>query len=415
MSANAGHGPAHALFIVIAGMMGTGILTTTGLMAQLLPGAPEVLAVWAAGALLALCGALCYSCAVRRCPVNGGEAAFISAFHSPALGRATAALSFIVGFAASNSASGMALSAYAEAATGMALGPWPGVAAILAMSALHSLARQGMRAQSALACAKFLILCALACAALIKLDFSAMPIGPWTGADSSSWSQCLALSVFAYSGWNAAIYCAAEFKDPCRHVPRAMLAGLAVVASLYFALNLAMLCLIPYQKLSGNPAAVAELVQTLFGRGAMQAFSAAVALGLLSSIGVNAYAGSRVLMASLGKNSAAGNETARLVWIQAAVSCALLLTGTFGEILNLMGVFLGIAPVAVVAGLYRKSAPGPRPGKAILWAVAPCFIAASLFIIGLAVRSSPKTAAFCAAIAALSWLIVWAEKKRSAL
>jgi APA family basic amino acid/polyamine antiporter len=42
---------------------------------------------------------------------------------------------------------------------------------------------------------------------------------------------------FAFSGWNASIYAAEEFKDPARDVHRAMMWGCGIVALLYVALN----------------------------------------------------------------------------------------------------------------------------------------------------------------------------------
>ena len=42
---------------------------------------------------------------------------------------------------------------------------------------------------------------------------------------------------FAFSGWNAAVYAAEEFQEPTRDVPRAMVAGTALVAVLYLWVN----------------------------------------------------------------------------------------------------------------------------------------------------------------------------------
>jgi APA family basic amino acid/polyamine antiporter len=43
---------------------------------------------------------------------------------------------------------------------------------------------------------------------------------------------------FAFSGWNAAIYVAGEFRDPRRDVPRAMVTGTLAVGALYLVVNL---------------------------------------------------------------------------------------------------------------------------------------------------------------------------------
>lgn len=50
-----------ATAIVVANMIGTGILTTSGIMAENLPNAIWVIGCWFLGGMIALSGALCYS------------------------------------------------------------------------------------------------------------------------------------------------------------------------------------------------------------------------------------------------------------------------------------------------------------------------------------------------------------------
>ena len=54
-------GAAAATAVVVAGMIGTGVFTTTGLLVRDLGSPLAVLAAWAVGGLLALCGALSYA------------------------------------------------------------------------------------------------------------------------------------------------------------------------------------------------------------------------------------------------------------------------------------------------------------------------------------------------------------------
>ena len=49
--------------------------------------------------------------------------------------------------------------------------------------------------------------------------------------------QNLFYIAFAFSGWNAAVYAASEFRDPKRDVPRAMMLGCALVGVLYLFVN----------------------------------------------------------------------------------------------------------------------------------------------------------------------------------
>ena len=66
-----------ATAIVVANMIGTGILTTSGIMAANLPNAVWVIGCWFMGGLIALSGALCYSELATRMPEEGGEYVYL--------------------------------------------------------------------------------------------------------------------------------------------------------------------------------------------------------------------------------------------------------------------------------------------------------------------------------------------------
>ena len=54
-----GFGLSTATYVVIASMVGTGILVSPGYMMASLKNYPVIFGLWALGGLLALCGALC--------------------------------------------------------------------------------------------------------------------------------------------------------------------------------------------------------------------------------------------------------------------------------------------------------------------------------------------------------------------
>ena len=417
-------GLTHAIFIVVASMLGTGILTTTGLMAARLGGALEILTVWGLGALLALTGAICYGAILRRKPISGGEATLIAAFYTPSWGYLTAILSFLVGFAASNAAASMALSAYFMTGAEMASDPVAGkllaVGAIVLMTLVHAqIRRHSMRIQTLLAILKFLLLLGVATYGFLSIDWPASPLttATWQGATLDSWTLCLLFSVFTYSGWNAAIYSASEFKQPERTVPLALLTGSSIVIVLYLLLNLAILGNLPSQEIAGVEAVVARLVEELFGAGTSKLFALLIAVVLLSSIGVSSFAGPRVLhgilLARSGESGILRPVPRRLLWLQAAVSILLVLTGSFEQVMSLMGVFLGIAPVLTVLGIYRNHWQGGTAGfhPFIRYVAAPLFIGFSALIILISLFGNRDAVTFVFALLAVSLSLVLLEAK----
>lgn len=418
-------GLTHAIFIVVASMLGTGILTTTGLMAARLGGALEIMTVWGLGALLALSGALCYGAIMRHKPVSGGEATLIAAFYTPSWGYLTAILSFLVGFAASNAAASMALAAYfmtgADMTTGAVTGKLLAVGAIVLMTLVHAqIRRHSMRIQTLLAILKFLLLLSVAIYGFFSIDWPTSPLvtSTWQGATLDGWTLCLLFSVFTYSGWNAAIYSASEFRQPERTVPLALLTGSGIVIVLYLLLNVAILGNLHTQEISGVEAVVARLVEELFGAGTSKLFALLIAVVLLSSIGVSSFAGPRVLhgilLARSDESAVLRPVPRRLLWLQAVVSILLVLTGSFEQVMSLMGVFLGIAPVLTVLGIYRNHWHG---GKAdafhpfIRYVAAPLFIGFSTLIILISLFGNRDAVTFVFALLAVSLSLVLLEAK----
>ena len=98
--------------IVIANMIGTGIFTTSGLLMSDLNNPLLLIALWAVGGVIALCGALCYAKLGAAMPEAGGEYIFLSRLFHPMFGFLSGWVSFIVGFSAPIAAGSIAFSEY---------------------------------------------------------------------------------------------------------------------------------------------------------------------------------------------------------------------------------------------------------------------------------------------------------------
>ena len=98
--------------IVVANMIGAGIFTTSGLLMAGLNDPMLMLALWVAGGVLALCGALSYGELGAAMPGAGGEYHFLSKLYHPLFGFLSGWVSFTVGFSAPIAASAMGFSEY---------------------------------------------------------------------------------------------------------------------------------------------------------------------------------------------------------------------------------------------------------------------------------------------------------------
>lgn len=407
-----------ALFLTTASMLGSGILTTTGSILNMVRSPQAVLLVWLIAGIHAILGAVCYGSIVKRLPDSGGEATILRTFFTPALGEIAGWVSFIVGFAASNAVSAIGFASYlAKALPATASFPTATAAAsIILVSALHAVAGPaGMRIQTLMAAGKFLLLGGLALFGILRAaPLPADPQNLFTEslAFSPTWGTAIMFAMFAYLGWSAAIYSAGETEKASSSVPKAMAIGTSIVLALYLTINHVLLKHIPLPELAESRAVIELLVRHLFGTEAATLFSAIVAFALLSSLGASAFLGPRVLNTMLGwyrPNRATAPQTvvpAWVVWLQGALTIALILTGTFGQILTFTGFLLGVFPILSVLGLYTHKAANPDPvHPAIRLLAAPLFLLGSTLILALSIADSPKLTLTALALVAVALIV----------
>jgi len=162
---------------------------------------------------------------------------------------------------------------------------------------------------------------------------------PATGAHMPGLAALAAALIgisFAYLGWDAATYVAAESVAPQRDLPRALLYGTAIVMATYLLFNLALYRVDP----SCDPH---KVLDTIFGPMAGMFISIVIMLCILGAMNATIIVGPRVgyAMARDGlffKQIAAISPVyqvpARAIILQGAWTTIILLTGTFSQILT---------------------------------------------------------------------------------
>jgi basic amino acid/polyamine antiporter, APA family len=385
-----------ATAVVVANMVGTGIFTTTGILAQELGSPWRLLAVWAVGGLVALAGAACYAELATAFPASGGEYVYLRAIYGELPAFLSGWISFVVGFSAPTAAAALAFSAYlepfhpalgAEVAPLLELGPVVlrlGPAQALAIGVVWLLAavhtsgvRTGSRVQGLLTSWKVMVLAALILAALAvgRGDWShlrAVASPPASGSLASSFALSLILVMFSYSGFNAAAYLGGEVRDPRRTLPRALALGTGLVVALYLVLNLVFLFALPLASYHGRIDVGATAATALFGPRVSGAFGVLMAAALLSTVSAMMMTGPRVTWAMAqqgafpawaGRVSHRSGAPTRAIVIQAVLATAMIITGTFLSLLIFIGFALSFFAALTVFGLLLHRWRGGAPGR----------------------------------------------------
>lgn len=397
-----------AASVVMGSMVGIGVFLAPPVVASHVSSTWGFLAVWLAGGLTALAGAVAVAELGAMLPHAGGDYVFVREAFGPSVSFASGWVLFGPVFAGSIAAIATAVCqhqvpAVLGAVTGaMGLpaldlaGRLPGVpfplsgaqvaaaAIVLALTTANALGtRLSAGMQGALTGAAILCLLALAGAGILSGVAPAVGPDPATVPVTLSGLVAAYLPVyFAYSGWNAVVYVAGEVRDPGRNLPRALFLGTALVTGLYLLLTASFVGVFGVSGLREVGEAGSALAGRLGGPSLQVAVAGVVLVALLGALNGAVLGGARVAyaMARTGdfwggaSRLSAHGVPARALWIQAAIAVALVLTGTFEQVLSLAGLAMQLTGTLAVSALFvlrRRSPDRERPYRATGFPVVP--------------------------------------------
>lgn len=395
-----GFGPVTLAALVAANMIGAGVFTTSGYALADLGSPVIVMAAWAVGGVIALCGAIGYGALARHLTESGGEYLFLSRFLHPLAGFVAGWVSLIAGFTGAIAFAALAFESYVRPADA-SLPPGAIAMATVVLSALvHGVrAKPGAHTQNFVVLSKLVVIAvflALAVRAAIGSGAPGMQVSaPFSLA---SFAGSLVWISLSYSGFNAAVYVAGEARDPRTTVPRAMLLATALVTALYLALNAVFVLLVPAEAVSGRPDVAAAAAGVLLGERGEQLVRVVASLALLSSVSSMMMAGPRVFakMADDGMFPSGlrlRGETPRgAIVMQAVLACALILASDLRSLLSYLGLTLSLSAALTVACVFvlrRRLGTHAVPisGSSVLPAF---YVIATLVLAAILVANDPR-------------------------
>ncbi len=399
-------GVAGAMAVVAGTMLGVGILLTPPVVAAAAPSPWLFAGLWVLGALTALSGCVAYAELGAMLPEAGGDVVFQDQAFGRSLALASGLTAFALAFAGSVAAISVAIGTYQtqtllDAAgvgwqLGEGVGPLTGarlvgVAIILALTAVNAAgARPAARVQVAVTLAPVLGLAGLAVFALAAGPV-APPSAPGDVAELPALADAFGAVYFTFAGWPAIVYVAGEVRQPGRTLPLAMLGGTVLVSLLYALLCGAFVAVLGFDGLAAAGEAGSALAGAVLGPQAVTVVAGLVLLALLASVNGTILGGARVaqalaarglLPAALARVGPRTGVPVTALWIQAAIACLLVLTGTFQTILALSSLAMMLVGSVTVLALYRlrrRQSERRRPYRATGYPLTPLlYLLASL-------------------------------------
>ena len=276
-------------------------------------------------------------------------------------------------------------------APGFALGPYElgltparaaGILLILVFMAIHTRGvKLGTWVQNVFSVAKIAALAALIVLGLALRPQAVPELAP-LAPEPGSLPVLAGLLVaqvgclFSGDGWQYLSMVGGEIKDPRRTLPRAMLLGTALVFGLYLLANLGYLRVLGPAGIAHAPGdrVASTALGALLGGGAERLMAGAILLSMVGWMNGGTLTSARVYQA-MAEDGLFFQDAARLnehgvpmvsMWIMAAWSCVLTLTGTYSQLLDyiIFSALLFYAASAAGSLVLRRRAGGAERYRA---------------------------------------------------
>ena len=389
---------------VIGMTIGSGIFRTPAQIAERVPDSLAMLAVWALGGAVTLCGALSIAELAATLPQAGGlyvflregwgrGAAFVFTWSELVLIRAAglSGIASVFGEYALRSF-GYDPVVYSTAAdycavAAIVIATWTNVRGV----------QTGALMTGVTSAAKFGALALIAAMAVWfggRAEASAAHFAAGQSPVRAGLFGLAFISVlWAYDGFADLSFLAGEVVDPQRTLPRAIIAGTLAIIAIYVTVNAAYVYVLPISQVARSPLIAADTMAALVGRIGASFVSIVVAISTFGAVNSDllgaprifyAAAEDRLFFKTLGRVHPRYRTPHISIMFSALLGIVFVLTGTFEQIADTFVLaiwpFYGLA----VAGLYRLrqrsdlTRPYRVPGYPIVPAV---FIAACIYLV----------------------------------
>ena len=336
-------GRTDAIAIIVGIVIGAGIFGTPSLVAGVTGDIGWLVVAWTLGALISLCGALCYAELATTYPHAGGDYHFLTR----AWGRHA---SFLYAWARATviNTGAIAVLAYVFGnymdkvlPLGSGGGALWGALVVVALTAVNVAGiKASAKTQTLLTIVEVVGLLAIAVAGFMAPAAAAAAPAFSSTPPLGLFGLAMVFVLFTFGGWNEAAYVSAELKGGRRAIVPVLVGGLVIIAVVYLVVNLALLHGLGLQGLAQSKAAGADVMQKTFGAAGGNALALFVAVAALTSINATMIVGARTNYA-LGRDWRAlrfmggwhatrGTPVAALL-VQGVIALALVAFGALQE------------------------------------------------------------------------------------
>ncbi|MGX5856098.1 APC family permease [Dyadobacter jiangsuensis] len=228
--------------------------------------------------------------------------------------------------------------------------------------------------------------------------------------ETGSWIAPVVFSLqaifYTYDGWHTAAYFSEEDRDPSKNLPKSMIGGVLVIIAIYLLCNLAILHVLPMDRLAQSKLAAADAITLIFGEGSGKIVTLFLMISILGIVNAQLLFNPRVLYSmsrdglflKSGVTVNQGGTPAVAMLITSAVAITLILIGKdatekLSDIATFFFVLGYTSGFASLLALRKKEPHLPRPWKVPAYPFLPVLmlILSIAFLVGAIVQDLPSS------------------------
>ncbi|HHM23919.1 MAG TPA: amino acid permease, partial [Bacteroidetes bacterium] len=251
--------------VAIGIIVGSGIFITPSLIARNVPSLAGILALWIAGGLLSLFGAMAYAELGAALPRTGGHYAFAREAYGPLIAFLFGWAYLLIGYPCSLAGIAAIFGLYAShfvpmSEAGIRL---TAAGAILAVAVINYLGvRESSILQRLFAYGKVAALLVIVLAGFFLGKGTLHGIGPTAQVPVHIGAGAIVAALvgvmWTYDGWCDATPIAGEVQNPGRDMGKGLFFGMLAVIAIYAIVNLAYFYLLPFDRITSSPMVAAD-------------------------------------------------------------------------------------------------------------------------------------------------------------
>jgi APA family basic amino acid/polyamine antiporter len=407
-----------ATLLVIGSVIGSGIFLTTGIIADSLPSATGILAVWVAGSLISLFGGLTLAELGGMMPEAGGQYVYLREAYGPLVGFIYGWTTFLVTQTGGIAAMAVGFAEYLSyffpllsldhvlvsvSGFGISAGQVVAFITIMILTMINYFGiRSGSTVQNFFTILKILALAVLMIAGFYVLlsrpgstgmiQDSAMPGG--MGIVTAAGIALIAV-LWTFDGWYSVNSVASEIKNARRNLPLSLILGLSFTGIIYILVNLFYVLVLPMSEMRGVVRIGEKATTYLFGEVFGSTMSGLILLSILGCLSATIIFGPRIYYA-MARDHLFFDSFARvhpryhtpnvaIIW-QGVWSGLLCLTGSYEQLYTYVifaSLLFYMACASAIFILRRKKPEMQRPYKVWGYPVVPVLFGMAMLLIAV--------------------------------